>query len=71
VQGLCAGAAGEVDFFLPEVSWVYDAMFTALVLAAFVLPPRRLLAAWKKRSRNWSGRGCRPQRFTVVELAIC
>jgi hypothetical protein len=48
-------APADVHFFLPEVSWRYYAVFTALVFAAFVLLLRRLVAAWKKRSRNASG----------------
>jgi hypothetical protein len=47
-----AGGSAEVHFTLPEVSWVYYALFTGLVFAAFVLLLRRLLKAWKKRSRN-------------------
>jgi hypothetical protein len=42
-------APADVHFFLPEVSWRYYAVFTALVFAAFVLLLRRLVAAWKKR----------------------
>jgi len=34
--------------------WVYYALFTVLVLAAFALL-RRLVAAWKKRSRKAIG----------------
>jgi hypothetical protein len=49
------GAPADVHFFLPEVSWVYYAVFTGLVVAAFVLLLRRLLAAWKKRSRKSVG----------------
>ena len=49
------GAPADVHFFLPEVSWVYYAVFTGLVFAAFVLLLRRLLAAWKKRSRKAVG----------------
>jgi hypothetical protein len=37
---------------LPQVSWVYYAVFSGLVLALIVLLLRRLLIAWKKRSRN-------------------
>jgi hypothetical protein len=40
---------------LPEVSWIYYALFTGVVFAAFVLLLRRLVAAWKKRSRNAIG----------------
>jgi len=50
-----AGGSANVHFTLPEVSWVYYALFTALVLAAFVLLLRRLLTAWKKRKRNAIG----------------
>jgi hypothetical protein len=49
------GAPANVHFFLPQVSWVYYALFTGLVLAAFVLLLKRLVAAWKKRSRNAVG----------------
>ena len=42
----------ETHFTLPEVSWAYYALFTGLVFAAFVLLLRRLVRAWKKRSRN-------------------
>jgi hypothetical protein len=49
------GASANVHFTLPEVSWVYYALFTGLVFAAFVLLLRRLLTAWKRRSRNASG----------------
>jgi hypothetical protein len=48
-------APANVHFFLPEVSWVYYALFTVLVLAAFELLLRRLVAAWKKRSRKAIG----------------
>jgi hypothetical protein len=50
-----AGGSANVHLTLPEVSWVYYALFTGLVFAAFVLLLRRLLAAWKKRSRNAIG----------------
>jgi hypothetical protein len=50
-----AGGSANVHFTLPEVSWVYYALFTGLVFAAFVLLLKRLVAAWKKRSRNASG----------------
>ena len=39
-------------FTVPEVSWGYYAVFSAVVLALFFLLLRRLLTAWKKRSRN-------------------
>ena len=45
----------DIHFTLPVVSWAYYALFTGLVFAAFVLLLRRLLRAWKKRSRNASG----------------
>ena len=50
-----AGGSANVHFTLPEVSWAYYALFTGLVFAAFVLLLRRLLTAWKKRSRNAIG----------------
>jgi hypothetical protein len=46
---LDAGAPADVQFFLPEVSWYYYALFTVLILAAVVLLLRRLVAAWKQR----------------------
>jgi hypothetical protein len=49
------GSSAHVNFRLPEVSWVYYALFTGLVFAAFVFLLRRLVAAWKKRSRNAIG----------------
>ena len=49
------GAPADVHFFLPKVSWAYYALFTGLVFAAFILLLRRLVAAWKKRSRNAIG----------------
>jgi hypothetical protein len=52
---LDTGAPADVHFFLPRVSWVYYALFTVLVLAAFVLLLKRLVAAWKKRSRKAIG----------------
>jgi hypothetical protein len=42
----------ETHFTVPEVSWVYYAVFTAVVFALIVLLLRRLLTAWKNRSRN-------------------
>ena len=39
-------------FTVPEVSWGYYALFTAVVFALIVLLLRRLLTAWRKRSRN-------------------
>ena len=50
-----AGGSANVHFTLPEVSWIYYALFTGLVFAAFVLLLRRLVTAWKKRSRNAIG----------------
>ena len=50
-----AGGSANVHFTLPEVSWVYYALFAGLVFAAFVLLLKRLLAAWKKRSRKVIG----------------
>jgi hypothetical protein len=50
-----AGGHANVHFILPELSWHYYALFTGLVFAAFVLLLRRLLTAWKKRSRNAIG----------------
>jgi hypothetical protein len=50
-----AGGSANVHFTLPEVSWVYYALLTGLVFAAFVLLLRRLVTAWKKRSRNEIG----------------
>jgi hypothetical protein len=50
-----AGGSANAHITLPEVSWVYYAVFTVLVLAAFVLLLRRILKAWKKRSRNAIG----------------
>jgi hypothetical protein len=51
------GAPSEhnVHFMLPQGSWIYFALFTGLVLAAFVLLLKRLAAAWKKRSRKSVG----------------
>jgi hypothetical protein len=50
-----AGGSANVHFTLPHVSWVYYALFTGLVFAAFVFLLRRLLKAWKKRSRHAIG----------------
>ena len=52
---LDAGGSADVHFYLPVVSWAYYALFTGLVLTAFVLLLRRLVAAWKKRSRKTIG----------------
>jgi hypothetical protein len=49
------GSSAHVNFRLPEVSWVYYALITGLVFAAFYLLLRRLVAAWNKRSRNAIG----------------
>jgi hypothetical protein len=53
---LDAGAPGQVHFYLPQVSWVYYALFTALIFAAFLLLLRRLVVAWKKRVWHAGGR---------------
>ena len=50
-----AGGFANVHFTLPEVTWVYYALFTGLVFAAFALLLKRLVAAWKKRSREAIG----------------
>ena len=50
-----AGGSANVHFTLPEVSWVYYALFTGLVFVAFVLLLKRLVGAWKKRSRSALG----------------
>jgi hypothetical protein len=50
-----AGGSANAHIKLPEVSWIYYALFTGLVFAAFVLLLRRLVAAWKKRSRKAIG----------------
>jgi hypothetical protein len=42
----------ESHFILPAVSWSYYAVVTGLVFALCVLLLRRLLIAWKNRSRN-------------------
>jgi hypothetical protein len=42
----------ETHFILPEVSWGYYAVFTGLVFALIVLLLRRLITAWRERSRN-------------------
>jgi hypothetical protein len=49
------GAPSDVTFKLPVVSWVYYALFTGLVLTAFVLLLKRLITAWTKRSRKAIG----------------
>ena len=50
-----AGGSANAHITLPEVSWIYYALFTGLVFAAFVLLLKRLLNAWKKRGRNAVG----------------
>jgi hypothetical protein len=50
-----AGGSAIAHITLPEVSWIYYALFTGLVFAAFVLLLKRLVAAWKKRGRNAIG----------------
>ncbi len=52
---LDTAAPADVHFFLPKLSWGYFALFTGLVFAAFFLLLKRLVAAWKKRSRNAIG----------------
>jgi hypothetical protein len=49
------GASANVNFTLPEVSWVYYALITALIFTAFILLLIRLVAAWKNRSRYARG----------------
>jgi hypothetical protein len=53
--GVDTGAKGDFHFFLPEVSWIYYALVTALVSTTFILLLRRLVAAWKNRSRHARG----------------
>jgi hypothetical protein len=48
-------APGDVNLRMPEVSWGYYALITALIFAAFVSLLRRLVAAWKNRSRHARG----------------
>ena len=50
-----AGGSANAHITLPEVSWIYYALFTGVVFAAFILLLKRLLTAWKKRSRNAIG----------------
>jgi hypothetical protein len=52
---LDTGAPGQFHFYLPQVSWVYYALFTALIFAAFVLLLKRLYVAWKKRAWRAGG----------------
>jgi membrane protein implicated in regulation of membrane protease activity len=52
---LDTGAPADVHVFLPQVSWTYYALITALILTASVLLLRRLFAAWKNRSRHARG----------------
>ena len=49
------GATADVHFILPQMSWAYYALITALILTAFILLLRRLVAAWKNRSRHARG----------------
>jgi hypothetical protein len=49
------GSSANVNFRLPVVSWIYYALSTGLVFAAFAFLLKRLVAAWNKRSRNASG----------------
>ena len=49
------GASADVHFYLPQVSWVYYALITVVILTAFILLLRRLVAAWKNRSRHARG----------------
>lgn len=49
------GTSANFKFHLPQVSWVYYALITALIFTAFVSLLRRLLAAWKNRSRHARG----------------
>jgi hypothetical protein len=52
---LDTGAPAEVHFFLPKLSWGYYALFSGVVFGAFALLLRRLLKAWKRRSRKAIG----------------
>ena len=52
---LDTGGPGDVHFYAPEVSPVYYALITALILTAFAQLLRRLVAAWKNRSRHARG----------------
>jgi hypothetical protein len=49
------GAPADVHFFLPQVSWIYFALITVVIFAAFTQLLRRLVAAWKNRSRHARG----------------
>jgi hypothetical protein len=40
---------------LPQVSWIYYALITVVIFAAFTQLLRRLVAAWKNRSRHARG----------------
>jgi membrane protein implicated in regulation of membrane protease activity len=51
------GSRMETHVTLPSVSWPYYAVFTGLVFTLFVLLLRRLLTAWKNRSRNAAASG--------------
>jgi hypothetical protein len=46
------GSRMNTHFTLPVVSWAYYALVTGVVFALIVLLLRRLLTAWKNRSRN-------------------
>jgi len=48
-------APGDVDFHIPVVFWGYYALITAFIFIAFVSLLRRLVAAWKNRSRHARG----------------
>jgi hypothetical protein len=52
---LDTGGSGNVHFYAPEVSPVYYALITVLILTAFTQLLRRLVAAWKNRSRHARG----------------
>jgi hypothetical protein len=52
---LDTGAPGQFYFSLPEVSWGYFALFTAVIFTAFVLLLKRLVVAWKRRGRHAGG----------------
>ena len=49
------GASSDVHFYLPKVSWICYALITALIFTAFIPLLRRLVAAWKNRSRHAKG----------------
>jgi hypothetical protein len=58
------GSSANVKFKLPVVSWVYYALFTGLVFAAFAFLLKRLVAAWKKRNRM-------TQRSPSMQRSLC